>query len=73
MQTLLIIILAVLVLQISLSVVLIYLYRKHFHWLYWLAHDFTDLDAYLYATLSKQRDNANNSGNDRTDSGSCCK
>lgn len=73
MQTLLLVILAILILQLILLGVLIYLYRKHFHWLYWLAHDFKDLNAYLYTTLSKQRNDTDNSSNDRADSGHCCK
>lgn len=57
MTTILFLILGLLVANLSLLVILVVLYRKHFHWLSWLAHDFKDLNAYLYTTLSKQSEN----------------
>lgn len=66
MATILFVILGLLVANLSLLVVLVVLYRKHFHWLSWLAHDFKDLNAYLYCTLSEQGKNGGNGSNKRT-------
>lgn len=69
MITILFVILGLLVANLSLLVVLVVLYRRHFHWLSWLAHDFKALNAYLYCTLSEQGKDGDYSGYKRTKSG----